>query len=112
CWDAQIWELPGKADSQVQFPNLGQGHGVHRSMAIGHPVNCAVVHQDKVAVRGGADVQLDEIHSGVDGCLYRREGVLGVMKVFAAMSAREDFPGSATLPAIAYECTGKEQNRC
>ena len=81
-------------------------------MPIRHPVNRAVVHQDQVAIRRGTNVQFDEIHSGIDGCLYRREGVLRMMKVFAAMSAREDFPWSAILPAITYERTGKEQSHC
>jgi len=44
-----------------------------------------IVHEDELAVGGGADVELEVVGAGVDGGLEGRHRVLGMVEVLAAM---------------------------
>lgn len=51
----------------VQGPQLPQCHLRDRAVAVSHTIDCAIVHQDVVAIRGTPDIDLDVIDSRRDG---------------------------------------------
>lgn len=82
----------GEAD--FEGLELGEGEIGDFAIAVGHAIDGAIVHEDEVAILGGADVDFDIVGAGGDGGFNGGNGVLGVGEMFAAVRDDLDVFGS------------------
>ena len=77
CWHVFVTKL--------ERPDLLEGHLGDGSVAVGRSVNSCVVHQDKAAVEGGADIEFNIVSAKFDGGADTGKAVLGVADMCGAM---------------------------
>lgn len=71
--------------TKLEHPDSLESHLGDGAVAVGRSVNSCVVHQDKAAVNGGADIEFNVVSTKFDGGADAGKAVLGVADVFGAM---------------------------
>ena len=59
---------------------------MYLTRSIRRPVKGAVVHEDQLAIRGSADIQLKVVRTHIDGSLKCGQRIFGMMQVLSPMS--------------------------
>jgi hypothetical protein len=85
-------EIAMEPSPRVQPADLFERRVRCKAVSVGRPVDGQVVQDDRLAVRGQHDVDLDRGRPRSLGCLECRQGILRVVGAVAAVAADMDTP--------------------